>query len=111
MRILADIPNADMRWLDEHAVVSISISRMAWTEVLSKATKADVAAAKSSMLAFEIDADVAEHAAALRRERARLRSPDAIILATSQLRGRTLITRNTKDFAADMPGIRIPYTL
>jgi hypothetical protein len=47
----------------------------------------------------------------LRRERPRLKSPDAIILATAQIRGRVLITRNTKDFPAAMPGIRVPYTL
>jgi predicted nucleic acid-binding protein len=36
---------------------------------------------------------------------------DAIILASALTRGRVLITRNTKDFPAEMPGIRIPYTL
>jgi len=40
-----------------------------------------------------------------------LRSPDAIILASAQIRGRVLVTRNIKDFPAAMPGIRIPYTL
>ena len=40
-----------------------------------------------------------------------LKSPDAIILATAQIRGRTLVTRNSKDFQADMPGIRVPYVL
>ena len=50
-------------------------------------------------------------ALALRRERPRLKSPDAIILATAQIRGRVLITRNTKDFPAAMPGIRVPYIL
>ena len=59
----------------------------------------------------EVDAEVGRRAAALRRERARLKAMDAIILATAQLRGRVLITRNTKDFPAEMPGIRVPYTL
>lgn len=59
----------------------------------------------------EIDDEISRRAAALRRERPRLKSPDAIILATAQIRGRVLITRNTKDFPAAMPGIRIPYTL
>ena len=36
---------------------------------------------------------------------------DAIILATAQIRGRVLVTRNTRDFPANMPGIRVPYTL
>jgi predicted nucleic acid-binding protein len=36
---------------------------------------------------------------------------DAYILATAQVNGAILITRNTKDFPAEMPGIRIPYTI
>jgi predicted nucleic acid-binding protein len=59
----------------------------------------------------EIDDEISHRAAALRRERPRLKSPDAIILATAQIRGRILVTRNTRDFPASMPGIRIPYTL
>lgn len=105
---------AAKREIERVGLTSVSLSRMAWIEVLSEGTSADIAAAKDFMSAFDIDemnADVAERAAALRRERVRLRSPDAIILATSQLRGRTLITRNTRDFPADMPGIRVPYTL
>lgn len=59
----------------------------------------------------EVDPEIARRAAALRRERPRLKSPDAIILASAQVRGRILVTRNTKDFPANMPGIRVPYTL
>jgi predicted nucleic acid-binding protein len=36
---------------------------------------------------------------------------DATILATAQVNGAILVTRNTQDFPANMPGIRIPYTL
>jgi predicted nucleic acid-binding protein len=90
------------------------ISRMAWIEVLSKGTDAVVRDALQFLDRFgldEIDDEISHRAAALRRERPRLRSPDAIILATAQIRGRILVTRNTKDFPASMPGIRIPYTL
>ena len=59
----------------------------------------------------ELDAEIAARAAGLRRERLRLRLPDAVILATAMLRGRVLVTRNTKDFPANMPGIRVPYIL
>ncbi len=59
----------------------------------------------------EIDSEIADRAAALRRERKGIRLPDAIILATALVRGRVLVTRNIKDFPAEMPGIRIPYTL
>lgn len=90
------------------------ISRMVWIEVLSKGSTIQVKRAEAFLKGFsidEIDAEVASRAATLRRGGARLRSPDAIILATAQLRGRILVTRNTRDFPAAMPGIRVPYTL
>lgn len=90
------------------------ISRMAWIEVLSKGSDMIVRDALQFLGRFgldEIDDEISHRAAALRRERPRLKSPDAIILATAQIRGRVLITRNTKDFPAEMPGIRIPYTI
>lgn len=90
------------------------ISRMAWIEVLSKGNEGMVRDALEFLARFgidEIDEEVSRRAAALRRERPRLKSPDAIILATAQVKGRVLITRNTKDFPAEMPGIRVPYTL
>ena len=90
------------------------ISRMAWIEVLSKGNDIMVRDAEAFLARFgldEIDDEISRRAAALRRERPRLKSPDAIILATAQIRGRVLITRNIKDFPAEMPGIRVPYTL
>lgn len=90
------------------------LSRMAWIEVLSKGEEPVVRHAIAFMSHFgldEIDEEISLRAAALRRERPRLKSPDAVILATSQLRGRVLVTRNTKDFPASMPGIRVPYIL
>ena len=90
------------------------VSRMAWIEVLSKGNDKVVQDALLFLDRFgldEIDDEIALRAAALRRERPRLRSPDAIILAAAQIRGRVLVTRNTKDFPANMPGIRVPYTL
>jgi predicted nucleic acid-binding protein len=90
------------------------ISRMAWIEVLSKGNETVVREAIVFMARFgldEIDEEISRRAAALRRDRPRLKSPDAIILATALTRGRVLITRNTKDFPAEMPGIRVPYTL
>ena len=90
------------------------VSRMAWIEVLSKGNDTVVREAINFLSRFgldEIDDEISLRAAALRRERPRLKSPDAIILATAQIRGRVLITRNTKDFPAEMPGIRVPYTI
>ncbi len=90
------------------------ISRMVWIEVMSKGEGDGLKRAQTLLSGFgidEVDEEVATRAATLRRERPSLKSPDAIILATAQSRGRVLVTRNTKDFPAAMPGIRIPYTL
>ena len=90
------------------------ISRAVWIEVMSKGEGEGLRRAEILLSGFgvdEIDEEIANCAAALRRERPRLKSMDAIILATAQIRGRVLITRNTKDFPAKMPGIRVPYTL
>jgi predicted nucleic acid-binding protein len=90
------------------------ISRMVWLEVLSKEAAATLKDAEFFLSGFgidELDMEIAGRAAALRRERPRLKSPDAIILASALLRGRVLVTRNTKDFPAQMPGIRVPYIL
>lgn len=90
------------------------ISRVVWIEVLSKGPQDKLHEAEMFMSGFgidELDAEIARRAASLRRERPRLKSPDAIILASALVRGRILVTRNTKDFPAAMPGIRVPYTL
>lgn len=88
------------------------ISRIAWIEVMSKGDGEGLRRAEILLSGFgvdEVDEAIAERAAALRRERPQLKTPDAVILATALIRGRLLVTRNTKDFPADMPGIRIPY--
>lgn len=90
------------------------VSRIIWVEVLSKRSGEELRRAELFLSAFgvdELDEEIARHAAALRRERPRLRTPDAIILASARLRGRTLVTRNIKDFPVETPGVRIPYTI
>ena len=51
---------------------------------------------------------VAREAVEIRRSR-RMRVPDAIIWATARAESALLVTRNTKDFPGDEPGIRVPY--
>lgn len=92
----------------------IWISRMVWIEVMSKGSDArlrEIEKFLSELSIDEVDPEIAARAAMMRRERPRLKSPDAIIHATAQLRGRILVTRNVKDFPASMPGIRVPYTI
>lgn len=91
-----------------------SISRISWIEVMAgadDATAKRVEAFLSSFTIDEISEAVSRRAAALRAERKGLTLSDAIVLASAQVSGRILITRNTKDFPATMPGIRVPYTL
>jgi hypothetical protein len=90
------------------------VSRLTWAEILSLATPACLRDAEAFMAGFsidEVDEEIASRAASLRRERSQLGLLDATVLATALTRGRVLITRNTKEFPAAMPGIRIPYTL
>lgn len=57
---------------------------------------------------IDITRPLARRAIEIRR-RTRVRLPDAIIWATAQMDSAVLVTRNTKDFPKDDPGIRIPY--
>ncbi len=45
------------------------------------------------------------------RQTLRIRLPDALIWASARHESALLVTRNTKDFPSDEPGIRIPYQL
>ncbi len=90
------------------------ISRVVWIEVMSKGEGEGLKRAEVLLSGFgvdEVDVEIGKRAAALRRERRGFKAMDAIILATAQTRGRVLVTRNTKDFPAEMPGIRVPYIL
>jgi predicted nucleic acid-binding protein len=89
------------------------ISRIVWTEVLageSLDARDTVRQALANFDIVELDARIAAAAADI-RYRSRMKLLDAYILATAQVNGAILITRNTKDFPAAMPGIRVPYVL
>ena len=89
------------------------ISRIVWTEVLAGEPLHERPRLQQLMSPFEIveiDARIAAAAADI-RHRMRMKLLDAFILATAQVNGAILITRNIKDFTASMPGIRVPYTL
>ena len=99
-----EIRRATRRW----------ISRITWIELMASAPREALSTTESFLNRFavrEIDEQVARRAAAIRAERHSLRLPDALIWASAQVSGRILVTRNTKDFPARMPGIRVPYTL
>ena len=56
----------------------------------------------------EITRGIARDAVELRRTH-RLRLPDALVWASARAESALLVTRNTKDFSKDEPGIRCPY--
>jgi hypothetical protein len=89
-----------------------SISRVSWIEVLVSAESPEQANALRGWLAqftiVEIDAGIAERAIELRRTH-RLRLPDLLIWASAQVHGLILVSRNTRDFPSDQPGIHVPY--
>lgn len=91
-----------------------AISIITWIEVMTGASGQDEEAVlRAFLLNFEclpITMVVADRAAVIRREM-RIKMPDAIILATAQVVGRELVTRNVKDFPAGMGGVRVPYNI
>lgn len=89
------------------------ISRITWMEVLAGEpleTRDEIQDLLKPFEVIEIDGRIAAAAADI-RHRTRMKTFDAIILATAQTSGSILVTRNTRDFPAKLPGIRIPYTL
>lgn len=89
------------------------ISRIVWTEVLAGEpleTRDVVRGLLAPFDVIELDARTATAAADI-RHRTRMKLIDAYILATAQVNGAILVTRNIVDFPSNMPGIRVPYTL
>lgn len=92
---------------------SRAVSIITWMEVMIGADADLVEPTRRFLEGFEViqlDDEIANHAVELRRAH-RIKSPDAVIWATAQVAERLLVTRNTKDFPIDDPGIREPYTL
>ena len=91
-----------------------AISVITWVEVMTGAASAQEEAILRAFLAnfqyLEMTREVAERAAAIRRQK-RLKMPDAIILATAEAGGRQLVTRNAKDFPSGARGVRVPYKI
>jgi predicted nucleic acid-binding protein len=94
--------------------VDIYISIVAWIEVLA-GTMSDgqmrlARGVLDRLRVIDVTPPIAEEAVRIRRER-RMKLPDAIILATARHLGVPLLTRNTKDFDASDPMVRVPYTV
>ena len=91
-----------------------SISAVTWMEVLvGAADELETERLRWFLSGFRripIDDAVAELAVGIRRTY-RMRLPDAIIWASARSVGGLLVTRNTRDFPSDDPGVRVPYSI
>jgi predicted nucleic acid-binding protein len=97
--------------LDRYSNKAISI--ITWMEVMvgsTLETDAIVRGFLSTFIHLPVDEKVSNVAVTLRKKH-KIKLPDAIVWATAQANGRILVTRNTKDFAPDEPGVRIPYSV
>jgi len=90
-----------------------AISTITWMEVLVGTTSDDESVIRSWLNAFEVvalDTAIANRAVEIRKQR-RIRLPDAIVWASAQVHSYLLVSRNTKDFPEDDPGVRVPYKI
>ena len=97
--------------LDRYTDKAISV--VTWMEVLVGTTPETDNVTRGFLAGFQslpIDAQVASRSVEIRKNH-KIKLPDAIVWATAQVHGRILVTRNTQDFAADEPGVRVPYRL
>jgi len=90
-----------------------AISIITWMEVMVGADGDLETPTRNFLNSFDVvavDQQIAERAVGLRRGH-RIKLPDAVIWATAQAHAMLLVTRNTKDFPNDDPGVRAPYKL
>jgi hypothetical protein len=88
-----------------------AISVVTWMEVMAGVPMAAERGTRAFLDGFVLvglDDRVAERAVALRRSH-RLKLPDAVVWASAQVRSMLLVTRDTRGFPADDPGVRMPY--
>ncbi|MFM0740470.1 type II toxin-antitoxin system VapC family toxin [Paraburkholderia xenovorans] len=90
-----------------------AISTITWMEILVGTPAEDEDAIRGWLGSFEViglDSAIANRAVEIRKER-RIRLPDAIVWASAQENSLLLVSRNTKDFPANEPGVRVPYKI
>lgn len=90
-----------------------AISTITWMEILVGASTEEESAIRAWLGSFNVvalDNAIANRAVEIRKTK-RVRLPDAIVWATAQVHSLLLVSRNTKDFPADEPGVRVPYKI
>jgi predicted nucleic acid-binding protein len=90
------------------------VSRISCIEIMAQALPDDGDRIERFLRHFnviELSDEIAHRTAMLMGQRRALPLASAIILASAQLSGRILVTRNAQLFPSNMLGIRIPYNL
>ncbi|HZV58650.1 MAG TPA: PIN domain-containing protein [Sphingobium sp.] len=90
------------------------ISRITCIELMAQALPDDGDRIERFLRHFqivELSEEIARRAAMLMSQRRAFPLASAIVLASAQLSGRILVTRNAQIFPANMLGIRVPYKL
>lgn len=112
--ILIDYLNGiDLARTEINRYTTACISPITWMEVMAGVNPDSEVTVRRFLNRFkqvDINSEVAEAAVAIRR-RHRMKLPDAIIWASALSTSALLVSRNTKDFPPDEPGVRIPYEL
>lgn len=89
-------------------------STISFMELLAGARSPEERRAAEALLGslgrVELTEEVARRAVELRQS-LRLKLPDAIVLASAKVEVCILVTRNTRDFPANDPRVRVPYSL
>lgn len=108
---LQRVPQAveEFRRYDEHHLSIVSRIEIL-TGAVHRGVESQVREFISECNTHELTHAIADRAYMLRVSH-RLRTPDAAIWATALHLGLVLVTRNTRDFPADDPTIRVPYQL
>ncbi|MFW5994531.1 MAG: type II toxin-antitoxin system VapC family toxin [Spirochaetia bacterium] len=91
----------------------VYISPITFVEVLVGTSPANDMTVRAFLARFtttELSAATLEAAVRLRKDY-RIRIPDALVRAAAEVNELILVTRNTKDFPPDNPGVRVPYTV
>ncbi|AME25461.1 MAG: type II toxin-antitoxin system VapC family toxin [Pseudomonadota bacterium] len=92
---------------------SKAISLITWMEIMVGAapdSEEKLRAWLNTFRVIAIDEKIAARAVELRQKH-RVKLPDAIVWASAQAHSLLLVSRNTKDFSPDQPGVRVPYAL
>jgi predicted nucleic acid-binding protein len=90
-----------------------AISVITWMEVMAGTdvhNAQDTETFLNHFLLIELDNAIAKRAVVLRKEY-RIKLPDAIIWASAQVNATLLVTRDSKAFQKNYPGIRVPYKI